>query len=280
MSRYTVGIVGRDSKPHRRCFEDHASAMSAALRAIGHDVVPFTDGKPGRLIMFGANSMNDPYGYMPEDAILFNAEQVATMRVSDPLLRNLNTYRKRVIWDYSAANAAKLRGAGFERVVHCPVGYIPSMTKIPPASVENIDVLFIGSMSERRKEILLKLINAGLKVERLFNIYGDERDAYIARAKVVLNLHFYEPSIFEMFRVSHLLANRKCVVTEDGGHDLELESFAQRACVYTGTAGIVERCREMVADERARVQAAARGFAEFKKLDLVSYVRCALEGSQ
>ena len=41
-----------------------------------------------------------------------------------------------------------------------------------------------------------------------------QRDALIARSKVVLNMHYYEPGEFESVRVSYLWANRKCVVTE------------------------------------------------------------------
>lgn len=46
-------------------------------------------------------------------------------------------------------------------------------------------------------------------------VMGDERDQYIARAKVVLNMHrFQETKVFEIARVSYLLANRKAVVSE------------------------------------------------------------------
>jgi len=47
------------------------------------------------------------------------------------------------------------------------------------------------------------------------NIWGDERDNLIYRSKIVLNIHYYETKIFEIIRISHLLANRAFVISED-----------------------------------------------------------------
>jgi hypothetical protein len=63
----------------------------------------------------------------------------------------------------------------------------------------------------------------GLRVESAFGCYGEERDALIARARIVLNVHYYESKVFEVVRVSYLLANRKCVLSESGS-DIDLEA--------------------------------------------------------
>ena len=216
---------------------------------------------------------------MPLDAIVYNSEQVSAARTPEQFIQNFHQYRKHVVWDYSETNIRALRDLGIERPVHCPVGYISSMTKIMFSDTEDIDVLFYGSINSARREILDALDAAGLRVVRLFGVYGAERDQVIARAKVVLNLHFYDRPVFEIFRVSHLLANKKCVVSEDGGQDVELEAFAARAVVLEPRVRIVERCRELVADSVARKEIALRGFEEFRKIDLVECVRLALEAS-
>jgi hypothetical protein len=275
VGRFTVGIVGRDTKPHARCFEDFALALADALRVLGHELAEFDH--PGRMIMFGAGKMTDPAALMPADAILYNTEQLPAFR--DARVQVDEGYRGRVVWDYSAANIVKLREMGIVRAVHCPLGYVPSMTMIGPAPEEDVDVLFYGSINRRRRGILDALDDAGLRVARLFDVYGKERDEMIARSKIVLNLHFYEPAVFEIFRVSHLLANKKCVVTEGGGQDEGLEMFARRSCVYTSRGEIVQVCRDFVRQPTARRVVAERGHAEFKKLDLVEHVRAALEQS-
>ncbi len=78
-----------------------------------------------------------------------------------------------------------------------------------------IDVLFIGSMNERRRALLQRIEAQGLKVS-LFDapLYGPERDAVILQAKVVFNAHFYASSRFEQARVSHCLSLGTPVVSE------------------------------------------------------------------
>jgi hypothetical protein len=280
VSRFTVRVADLDRKPHNACFLDFASALADALRALGHEVVPPGDPEPGRLILLGANDADSPVD-APPDAILYNTEQVAVSVVPFRLISRVD----RVVWDYSMANVQLLRSFSV-RAVHCPVGYVPSMTTIDP-KVSEFDVLFYGWMNNRRKDILDALTRAKLKVVALCGVYGKERDAFIARSKIVLNLHYHERSIFEIFRVSHLLANKKCVVTEGGGEDEELEAFAKRSCFYvprparaSNVGEIVSACLLCcVSGHRETVDLAARGHEAFKRLDLVESVRRALAAS-
>ena len=111
-------------------------------------------------------------------------------------------------------------------------------------------------------------------------MYGRELDQYIARSKVVLNLHFYEKASFEIFRVSHLLANHKCVVTEaDDYGDVELEELASKTCARTHRSFIVELCQALVSNATFRAEMTARSH-NFKKIDFVENVRLALEASK
>ena len=279
MARFTIGIVGNGAKLHSRCFEDVARGMAYALRTLGHETVEFDDSSPGRLLLFGSNNVFDPDGKMPKDAIIYNSEQVAATRGA-ALIQNVTQYRSHVIWDYSRKNIEKLKALGIERAVHCPVGYVPSMEVIEASPQDDIDVLHYGSMNPRRARILNLLEARGLKVVRLFGVYGRERDQMIARSKVVVNIHFYGQPIFEIFRVSHLLANRRCVVSEGGGTDLELEDFAGRATRLVSYDDVVEACVELVKDERKRREQAERGYEAFRQADLVENVRKALEESQ
>jgi hypothetical protein len=83
--------------------------------------------------------------------------------------------------------------------------------------------------------------------------------------------------VFEIFRVSHLLANKRCVVTESAGYDTSLKEFATRACAGARYEKLAETCRHLVDDEEERRAQAERGYMEFKKIDLVENVRQALE---
>jgi hypothetical protein len=89
------------------------------------------------------------------------------------------------------------------RAAHCGIGYGPELTRIAPAP-EDIDVLFVGSVNERRLIVLKQLAERGVNVDARFNLYGPERDAFVARARIILNVHFYDARLFEMVRVSEM----------------------------------------------------------------------------
>ena len=276
MSRFTIVVAKRDIEPHTARYDDFVKALGDALIELGHEVVGLDN--PGRLIMFNTTNMFDPAGQLPADAILFNTEQLAAVATPKFIFPSYKENKKRVIWDYSEANVKVLRELGCERVVHCPVGYIKSMTTIEPAC-EDVDVLFYGSLPQRRAEILTALADAGLAVKHLYGVFGAKRDEWIARSKIVLNLHYgYDyGAVFEIIRVSHLLANKKCVVSEVANIDSELEDFAKRSTTYMPRAGIVAACKHLVNEPKARREEAERGFEQFSKTSLVDNVRKAME---
>ena len=84
-----------------------------------------------------------------------------------------------------------------------------------PLEARPIDLLFIGSMNERRRELIGRIEAAGRRVA-LFDapLYGPERDQVILQAKAVVNMHFYPTSRFEQARVSHCLSLGTPVISE------------------------------------------------------------------
>lgn len=97
----------------------------------------------------------------------------------------------------------------------------------------------------------------------------------IARAKIVLNLHLYDAQVFEIVRVSYLLANRKCVVSEIG-NDTALEHPLKAGVAFTPYAGLADACVKLLdnADERAAL--AERGFQCISALSQVPMLQRAL----
>jgi hypothetical protein len=290
VGRFLIGITGMGKNPHVPCFLDAAKALAAALRRLGHEVkYADTDerGKGGRLILYGANNLlqaENAQGHevIPDDAIIFNSEQLAA--VADPayFLQGYLKFRGLTVWDYSNANITAMKKLGIERAVHVPLGYVPEMSTIRslPYAQQDIDVLHYGSIGDsRRREILDALEATDMNVVKLFGVYGDERDAIIARSKLIVNLHYYERGVFEIFRVSHLLANRKCVVTESGGCDPQLEEFAQKSCEYVNRGQIVETCQTIVKQLATQRFIENRGFDALEKIDFVEVVKRALEQS-
>ncbi|MBV5336503.1 MAG: hypothetical protein J0653_00365, partial [Deltaproteobacteria bacterium] len=143
-----------------------------------------------------------------------------------------------------------------------PCGFVPELCSELSASHEDIDVLFYGSMNDRRKKIIDELRTAGLRAEVAFGVYAKTRDSLISRAKVVLNMHFYEPGHFEILRVGYLLANRKAVVSEvNEGESVDADLMGGFAAVNYND--LVKQCVHLVQDEVRRKGLAEAGFKIF-----------------
>jgi len=212
-----IGLIKPSGYIHASAFEEVSDSLIHAFYELGFIVKTSENSliDDGVNIILGAHLLSEEdMAIIPECSIIYNFEQIT----DDPACLTpalLALYNRHDIWDYSQKNITALRKKGItSRITHVPVGYAEILTKIAKAPVQDIDVLFYGSINERRRIVLDQLEQAGLKVERLFGVYGEERDKYIARSKIVLNMHYYESKIFEHVRVSYLLANRKAVVSE------------------------------------------------------------------
>ena len=98
----------------------------------------------------------------------------------------------------------------------------------------------------------------------LYGVYGAERDRAIAEAKVVLNVHFYEDSIHEIVRTSHLLANGKAVVCECNPAT-EIDEDIRQAVVARPYGELVEACVALLADEPRRREVERQGLEIFSR---------------
>lgn len=116
------------------------------------------------------------------------------------------------VLDYDPANIefAKKHGVTSSLI---PMGYHPKLDRISKDIDKDVDVLFYGWVNHRRQRHLDQLSDK-CRLKVLTNSYREERDEWIARSKVVLNLHHYPTRILEQTRVAYLLNNGACVVSE------------------------------------------------------------------
>lgn len=115
------------------------------------------------------------------------AARIAKLRLATPRNQWLN---------YSAANASM-----YGDTVR-PLQKIHALPARDDRTPRPIDVLFIGSLNERRAAVLNYLQRAGLKVYAPPGpVFGDVLARLEHRAKVLLNIHYYTPGVFESFRV-------------------------------------------------------------------------------
>lgn len=257
-------------------FRELAETLGHGLHALGLNVeIGYYSHPPTKpAILLGAHMLTpEEMQALPDSAVIYNLEQIGD---GGPGLPDayLALMRRRRTWDYSRRNVDRLA----ERAIaarHVPVGYMPALTRIQPAAVQDIDVLFYGWVNERRRRVLHELEERGLRVVALGWCFGSERDAVIARSKVVLNMHFYDSAVFEIVRVSYLLANRKAVVSECGPNTV-MEPDLLDAVMPVPYERLAVACHALVADLAARRALEERGFARMATRDAASVLRTVL----
>ncbi len=286
--KYSIWIVNSwpNMRGHTRCFEEVALALQSAFAQLGHNapIIHALDELPakdrGRVIVLGAGVLDrHPDLQLPDDMIIYNFEQVhKDARFFLPGNPYVNYLRKYALWDYSRNNIAELAKLGITNVTMCGVGYMPELTHIRKIEHEDIDVLFIGSLHPRRQKIIDELKQRGLRVEVIQDMYGPPRDAMIARSKIILNLHLQPANVFEVVRVSYMLANRKCVVSE-WGDDKELEGPYQDAVVFRPYEELVSACLEYISDGQKRREQEKAALRIFSAMSQVPMLEAALKAS-
>jgi SAM-dependent methyltransferase len=263
--RYHVVLVVPPENPFAEGLREVAETLVYGLRHSGRQAGLAVNGVDRGAVNIVLNSHllgEDASQSLPPDTILYNFEQVhGDSEWMKPIYVGL--VRRHVTWDYSRRNvAAWQRYVPDARVLHVPLGYAPELTRIA-GGADDVDVLFYGSMNERRERVLEALEDKGVRVVNAYGKFGPERDALIARAKLVLNMHFYESKVFEMPRVAYLLANRKAMVCEVDG-DTDIEDDLRDAVAGVPRDELVDRCVALLGDAAARQRLAERGFALFR----------------
>ena len=258
---FAVTVVSPPSNPTvGGAFQEVAEALHYALLALGHNSVLTNrlDLHERCTIVFGANHLVH-YGLeVPKNPIYYNLEQLGHDSPWMAVPEFIDLFRYYPNWDYSQANIEYLAALGLPRPTYLPIGYVPELTRIAPAR-EDIDVLFYGVLSQRRYAVLRDLHDRGLRVKWLSGVLGASRDAWIARSKIVLNIHYWEAKIFEIVRVSYLLANKRTVVSERGA-DPTLENDLESGIAFADYDELADRCVELLGDEHARDDLAEKGF--------------------
>jgi hypothetical protein len=254
--------------PHSGAFQEYAFGLLAAFAALGAQVDAaeneFLAGD-GVNVVLGAH-LFAPGTVLPSNTVIVNLEQMrAGWAAQKP--HYVEMLRQHPVLDYSPSNVERIRELTGNAHVHVLTpGYVPQLTCIPTAPKQDVDVLFYGLLNERRHKILEALRAAGLVVQHLRGVYGAERDEWIARSKVVLNVHFYDDKIHEVIRTSWLLANRKAVVSECEP-DTEIADDLRAAIVAVPYDDLVQTCIALAGDDARRHEVEQRGNEIFARRD-------------
>ena len=231
-------------------------------------------------IVFGAQVMPvAALRQLPDNTIIYNFEQLRGLEFAAirEELKYLAAEERFRIWEYSQANLASWHLLGRRQVKIVPVGYAPLLTRIPKPPQQDIDVLIYGLTGERRLQVFHSLSHFGLSIIFACGFYGSIRDDLISRSKIVLNINLYQMArIFEIVRVSYLLANRKAVVS-DLDTDTSVEDDVRAGVKFVSSAQeLVDACVKLVEDESERTKLEEAGYSSIRQRDIRGIIESAL----
>jgi hypothetical protein len=172
-------------------------------------------GKDNLNIIFGAHISPANTPAFPKNTVIFNTEQLP-----ENSTWNNHAYKdvllKHYIWDYSSVNLALIE---HNNKTIIEFFYEKKLFRIIPAQNKKIDLLFYGSLNDRRTQILKALEQKGVFVRVATNLYGKERDDLLSQSHAVLNLHYYDSQIFQQIRCFYPLINSIPVISENYAQD-------------------------------------------------------------
>ncbi|MBI3773123.1 MAG: hypothetical protein HY272_10550 [Gammaproteobacteria bacterium] len=271
--------------PHPRAhglygYKEIIETISWGLEQLGHEVTYAVNNFASDVtnIVFGAQVTSiDVLKTLPEHTIIYNFEQMRGLSPNEikPEVKYCASHFN--IWDYSASNTDTWRALGGQRVRVVPVGYAPILSRIPKHKTQDIDVLIYGLTGQKRLGAFHALAQSGLIALFVCGLYGPARDGLISRSKIVLNINLYQHSkIFEIVRVSYLLANRKAVLS-DLDPDTYIENDIKNGIKFFTPQTLVDDCYSLLENESDRARLEEAGFQAISKRDIRDILHQALE---
>lgn len=86
-----------------------------------------------------------------------------------------------------------------------------------------MNILFIGTINDRREKILNRLKEDGYNVKIISKTIEQELIEEIKKSEIVLNLHYYPNSLLEIFRIHDLLPYHCKILSENPGNEEEMD---------------------------------------------------------
>lgn len=172
-------------------------------------------------------------GKVPNKYIMINTEPI-NLDYWNSTLKNVIQNALFII-DYSYGNENVYKSMNINNYFILPIGYcelheyIYNNSVLSPPEYKDIDILFYGALTERRKNILDVIqkftnennINLVIRNNNLYDY--NEKSNILSRTKIVITISSREPNIIktnDMFRLSFLLSNKIFFISERIGDNI------------------------------------------------------------
>jgi hypothetical protein len=265
-ARRAIHVVEKNPyTPQPFVFTEAATCLRDAIRAAGYEsehLVNRVDPSAYSIVLGGTPAMvKELPGIDPLRCAIFNFEQLgSTSNLAGPEYRRW--LAGWLVLDYHSSNIDFLKRENGARQLAFELPLVPSENLVtPPDQAKSVDVLFFGTMSERRAQVLRELEAMGLKVEVVAGAYGRELAPAVRRARLVLHIHYYERALFPVARFVQPVMMGVPIVCETSLFS-EHGDWSHSGIVFADYAHLAETCRDLLGspERMARRAEMARDF--------------------
>jgi len=188
-------------------FEEVAKGLRSLIPG---SVISMRPIKGHKHIILGANVRINHE--IPEHSIIYDFEQ----HHDDSKFSSENYFnllRNFECWTYSSKNVEYLKEKRIN-ALHVPYGWHSEINRSLDL-IKDIDVLFIGEFNSRRLKIYYDLRNLPINVVFKTNVWHSEKIDLISRAKIILNIGYYDNiHLVPVLRLIPLI-NKKIIISEN-----------------------------------------------------------------
>jgi hypothetical protein len=148
---------------------------------------------------------------LPKNYILYQLEQLNKSKyITAKLYQDISNAL--ITIDYSKENISKYKinkeNISFQMmpIQNKIIEYIPEYS---------YDILFFGTINDRRQKILDYLSKQNMIIASTNNIFGENLYFHVKKSKIILNLHYYDNALLETARLNDILKYNTLIISEN-----------------------------------------------------------------
>ncbi|MFC4625517.1 methyltransferase type 11 [Daeguia caeni] len=140
------------------------------------------------------------------------------------------------VFDYSLRNIEFLhqKHISYPHVFYLPIGQGDSAPTATDKNAKQYDFLFYGdNRSSPRRQHMLAVLQAKYKVKIVDNLFDQDMSDLIRRARIVVNIHYYEGALLETPRIQECLSLGVPVLSESASDQDDYPELAGAVRYFT-----------------------------------------------
>lgn len=143
---------------------------------------------------------------LPKHFISYQTEQKGTHWFNERYYERLS--KSIAVWEYNEINLDAYQH------LNDNISIVTPGVKLQPKVLKDIDCLFYGDLSPRRQAAVNNMLGMMVVNKKL----GQPMRDLLSRAKTVVNIHYYDQSPLEIFRINEALSHNCNVISEHSLH--------------------------------------------------------------